>query len=147
MVNLKNTIKVQMILQVTISMLVPPLLVFLAKHPLVDKYDLSSLKELWCGAAPLAKETQIAVQKRIGVKRIQQGYGMTETTLAVLHNGNSEIKPGSCGLVVPGTTAKVHTCIQNIKFWFCLMMVILLNKLFLGCRFANRRIFRTTQGR
>ncbi|XP_077286210.1 luciferin 4-monooxygenase-like isoform X2 [Arctopsyche grandis] len=93
--------------KVTITMLVPPLLVFLAKHPLVDKYNLSSLKELWCGAAPLAKETQIAVQKRIGVKRIQQGYGMTETTLAVLHNGNSEVKPGSCGLVVPGTTAKV----------------------------------------
>lgn len=44
--------------------IVPPLAVFLAKHPLVLKYDLSSLLEVWCGAAPLSKEIQTAVSKR-----------------------------------------------------------------------------------
>lgn len=94
--------------QVDMTSLVPPLLVFLAKHPLVDKYDLSSLKEIWCGAAPLSKEVQIAVTERLGIKTIRQGYGMTETSLAVLTNDSEEkVVYGSCGTVVPGTMAKV----------------------------------------
>jgi len=36
--------------------IVPPILTFLAKHPMVEKYDLSSVKEIICGAAPFAKE-------------------------------------------------------------------------------------------
>lgn len=36
--------------------LVPPILTFLAKHPLVDKYDFRSVRELLCGAAPLAMD-------------------------------------------------------------------------------------------
>lgn len=44
--------------------LVPPLAVFLAKHPLVLKYDLSSVNEVWCGAAPLSREIQNAVTQR-----------------------------------------------------------------------------------
>lgn len=36
--------------------LVPPILTFLAKHPLVDRYDFRSVRELICGAAPLAKD-------------------------------------------------------------------------------------------
>lgn len=44
--------------------IVPPLAVFLAKHPLVLKYDLSSLVEVWCGAAPLSKDIQKAVSER-----------------------------------------------------------------------------------
>lgn len=49
----------------THSFMVPPLMVFLAKHPSVDKYDLSSLRELYCGAAPLSREVEDAVLKRI----------------------------------------------------------------------------------
>lgn len=47
--------------------IVPPLAVFLAKHPLVEKYDLTSLNEVWCGAAPLSREIQDAVSKRYAV--------------------------------------------------------------------------------
>lgn len=94
--------------QIDMTSLVPPLLVFLAKHPLVDKYDLSSLREIWCGAAPLSKEVQIAVTERLGIKTIRQGYGMTETSLAVLTNDSEEkVVYGSCGTLVPGTMAKV----------------------------------------
>uniref|UniRef100_A0A182RE74 Luciferin 4-monooxygenase n=1 Tax=Anopheles funestus TaxID=62324 RepID=A0A182RE74_ANOFN len=86
---------------------VPPLMVFLAKHPLVDNYDLSSVDTLLCGAAPLSKETEVLVKKRIGVKHILQGYGMSETTLAMLVQSNDCRKPGSVGKLQVGTMAKV----------------------------------------
>lgn len=44
--------------------LVPPIIIFLAKSPLVSKYDLSSIKEITSGAAPLRKDVQDLVQKR-----------------------------------------------------------------------------------
>lgn len=42
--------------KVTHLPVVPPILTFLAKHPLVDRYDFRSVRELICGAAPLAKD-------------------------------------------------------------------------------------------
>uniref|UniRef100_A0AAG5CN84 Luciferin 4-monooxygenase n=1 Tax=Anopheles atroparvus TaxID=41427 RepID=A0AAG5CN84_ANOAO len=86
---------------------VPPLMVFLAKHPLVDNYDLSSLNTLLCGAAPLSKETADSVKKRIGVKHVLQGYGMSETTLAMVVQTAKCNKPGSVGKLQFGTKAKV----------------------------------------
>lgn len=55
----------------------PPIMVLLAKRPEVSKYDLSSLKHIICGAAPLAGSLQNEVAKRLNV-RIGQGWGMTE---------------------------------------------------------------------
>ncbi|MHB1171093.1 MAG: AMP-binding protein [Lacisediminihabitans sp.] len=55
----------------------PPIAVALAKHPLVDQYDLSSLRTVFSGAAPLDGALGQAVAKRIGC-RVRQGYGMTE---------------------------------------------------------------------
>jgi 4-coumarate--CoA ligase len=48
--------------------MVPPLMVFLAKNPLVNAYDLSSLKYLISGAAPLSKEVELAVMARYFMK-------------------------------------------------------------------------------
>ncbi|KAG5308557.1 LUCI monooxygenase, partial [Pseudoatta argentina] len=89
--------------------MVPSLMVFLAKHPLVDKYDLSCVKTIWSGAAPLSKEIQHAVAKRLNmnITDVKQGYGLTETTLAVLRSPDGKGKLGSVGVVVPGTSAKV----------------------------------------
>ena len=42
---------------------VPTLLVFLAKSPLVEQYDVSSLKELMVGAAPVSKETETVIME------------------------------------------------------------------------------------
>lgn len=39
--------------------LVPPIMVFLAKHPMVLKFDFTSIKEIICGAAPLPREVII----------------------------------------------------------------------------------------
>ncbi|KAK3932453.1 Luciferin 4-monooxygenase [Frankliniella fusca] len=86
---------------------VPPLMVFLAKHPIVDKYNLSQVKTIICGAAPLNKDTQDAVSMRIGVKDIRQGYGMTETSILATAAQNYPVKLGSSGRVVQGFMAKI----------------------------------------
>ena len=45
--------------------------------PVVDRYDLSRVKWLFSGAAPLGAELTEAVERGVGV-RVRQGYGMTE---------------------------------------------------------------------
>jgi acyl-CoA synthetase (AMP-forming)/AMP-acid ligase II len=88
---------------------VPPMLVALAKHPLVSKYDLSSLVELTSGAAPLSAELAQAVRSRLGC-RVLQGFGMTETS-PVTHfydsNRASPEKLGSVGPLYPNTEAMI----------------------------------------
>lgn len=44
--------------------LAPPLAIFLAKTPKLEKYDISSVKKLGCGAAPLSKEVESILKKR-----------------------------------------------------------------------------------
>ncbi|XP_049877771.1 uncharacterized protein LOC126374996 isoform X2 [Pectinophora gossypiella] len=93
--------------KVNMTTLVPPLAVFLAKHPLVTKYDLTSLNEVWCGAAPLSMEIQHAVAKRTGIQSIRQGYGLTEVTMACCVDLTDKGKEGSCGTPAPGMQIKV----------------------------------------
>lgn len=88
--------------------LVPPLMVFLAKHPMVDGFDLSCMKLIICGAAPLSKELEQAVYDRLKNPplKIRQGYGMSELSLAVLLQ-KTIFKPGSVGDLNEGSEAKV----------------------------------------
>lgn len=88
--------------------LVPPLMVFLAKHPMIDGYDLSSMRVIICGAAPLSKEIEQAVYDRLKnpKMKIRQGYGMSELSLSVLVQ-KSIFKPGSVGDVNEGSEVKV----------------------------------------
>ncbi|HEX2239750.1 MAG TPA: AMP-binding protein, partial [Actinomycetota bacterium] len=93
--------------KVTRAYLVPPIMLALAKHPLVEQFDLSSLKMITSGAAPLGQELQEAVGQRLGCKVIQ-GYGLTETspvTHTALHW--EEPKFGSIGPLIPNTEGKV----------------------------------------
>nr|CAI5858416.1 unnamed protein product [Callosobruchus analis] len=86
----------------------PPLILFLVKHPLVKEYDLSSLKEIRSGAAPLSADIQRELKEKLHIKHISQGYGMTETTLSVLLPPcGAEGKIGSSGKIVPGMMVKV----------------------------------------
>ncbi|XP_045776708.1 4-coumarate--CoA ligase 1 isoform X1 [Maniola jurtina] len=93
--------------KINMMTIVPPLAVFLAKHPLVPRYDLSSLNEVWCGAAPLSKEIQAAVSQRAGIGHIRQGYGLTEVTMACCVDLTGGGKQGSCGTPAPGMKIKV----------------------------------------
>lgn len=53
--------------------IVPPIALFLLKSPLVDKYDLSSLQDIGCGAAPLGSEMSKAIIAKFGLSRFYQG--------------------------------------------------------------------------
>ncbi|XP_011688628.1 PREDICTED: 4-coumarate--CoA ligase 1-like [Wasmannia auropunctata] len=92
---------------------VPSILTFLAKHPLVDTYDFRSVRELFCGAAPLAKDILTAVKARIGIKCVRNLYGMTELSLLGGMNGRNndddydEFKNPGCGRLFPGFLGKV----------------------------------------
>ena len=65
--------------RVTLSHIVPPIVLKLARDPLVDNYDLSSLRMIFSGAAPLGAELSRECMDRIKCG-IRQGYGMTETS-------------------------------------------------------------------
>lgn len=72
-------------------------MVFLAKSPLINQYNLTSLHVMYCGAAPLSKQIEMDVKKRIGVKFIRQGYGMTEGTFAFCLQNDDYCTEGSVG--------------------------------------------------
>ncbi len=55
----------------------PPVAVALAKHPLVEQFDLSSVHTVFSGAAPLDRALGEAVSARLHCK-VRQGYGMSE---------------------------------------------------------------------
>lgn len=52
------------IFQVDSLFVPPPILVLLSKHPLVKKYNLSSLREIRCGAAPLGKDIEHEIENK-----------------------------------------------------------------------------------
>lgn len=89
------------------AFLVPPLLVFLAKSPMVDQYDLSSLMVIACGAATLSKELTEAVKTRLNIMAVVQGYGMSEMTLGVLAQSMGHEKAGSVGTLRAGVWGKI----------------------------------------
>lgn len=87
--------------------MVPPILVFLAKSPLIRKYDLSNLHVIWCGAAPLSEDIETEVKKRIGIRVVRQGYGMTEGTFALCAQDDVHHSKGSVGVLLKGIYGRV----------------------------------------
>jgi acyl-CoA synthetase (AMP-forming)/AMP-acid ligase II len=94
--------------KVTMAPLVPPIVLALAKHPMVDSYDLSSLRIITSGAAPLGAELELACQDRLGCM-VLQGYGMTEVSAASHINPAQPdlIRHGSVGVTLPWMESKV----------------------------------------
>lgn len=86
----------------------PPIAVALAKHPIVDQYDLSAVKVIFSGAAPLDGALAAAVANRLGCV-VTQGYGMTETSPAVnlISEKLVEVDRSSIGPLVPNTEARL----------------------------------------
>ncbi|XP_039276697.1 4-coumarate--CoA ligase 1 [Nilaparvata lugens] len=93
--------------KVSVLPTVPPLMVFLAKHPLVDKYDMSSVRSVFVGAAPCSVETINAVKKRLKLKNIRQGYGMTELSIAITAAPKDSNNPLTVGKLLAGAEGKV----------------------------------------
>ena len=94
--------------QINRAFLVPPIVLALAKSPLVDNYDLSSLKIVFSGAAPLSREVTQACRERLDC-RVVQGYGMTEMSPAtnIDFEDPDKTRPGSIGPIMPNTEAMI----------------------------------------
>ncbi|KAJ9626355.1 hypothetical protein H2203_003987 [Taxawa tesnikishii (nom. ined.)] len=93
--------------KITFSYVVPPVVLLLSKHPVVEKYDLSSIRMLNSGAAPLTKELVDAVHQRTKLK-VKQGYGLSETS-PTTHTQPWEVwysTIGAVGTLLPNMTAK-----------------------------------------
>jgi acyl-CoA synthetase (AMP-forming)/AMP-acid ligase II len=87
----------------TYAFIAPPVAVALAKHPLVERYDLSSLRGIMSGAAPLDEELGEAVKQRLGCQ-VVQGYGMSELSPV------SHVTPFDGGRELIGSTARLSSC-------------------------------------
>jgi acyl-CoA synthetase (AMP-forming)/AMP-acid ligase II len=84
---------------------VPTMIVLLAKSPLVDRYDLSSLRSIISGGAALDPEHARLCQQRLGC-RVGQGYGLTEG-LPSFMQPDDPVSPGSVGVSAPNIECKV----------------------------------------
>src|SRR5262249_10418824 len=92
----------------TILPVVPPIVLGMVKHPAVAQFDLSSVRLVFSGAAPLGEDLARELSRKLGCP-VVQGYGMTEAS-PVTHlspTKNSPMKPGSAGRVVPNTEVKI----------------------------------------
>ncbi|KAJ7928469.1 AMP binding protein [Mycena leptocephala] len=90
--------------QVTTSLVVPPVLVTLVRHPAVDEYDLSSVEVLFSGAAPLAHSLVKSVKERLLAKRGGRGVlavtqGFTDNHMLPVEDADR--KMGSIGILLP----------------------------------------------
>ncbi|XP_034572872.1 4-coumarate--CoA ligase-like 1 [Setaria viridis] len=96
--------------RVTYLCCVPPVMIALAKHGRTGRYDLSSLKFILSGAAPLGKDLMEAVAKDFPDAEIVQGYGMTETCGIITLENPERVKVrqlGSTGTLVIQVEAKI----------------------------------------
>ena len=107
--------------KITRAFVAPPIVLALAKHPLVDRFDLSSLRAITSGAAPLDEDLARACEQRLrkgagdGVT-VAQGYGMTELS-PVSHTTpdagkeppgvTGEVPKGSVGYALPNTECRL----------------------------------------
>jgi acyl-CoA synthetase (AMP-forming)/AMP-acid ligase II len=106
--DLERVLEVMQKYGVTYAHLVPPIILALTKHPVVDNYDLSKLHTIFSGAAPLGENVTRACLERLNCQ-IMQGYGMTETS-PVIHmspSDPSQIKHGAVGQCLPNTECKI----------------------------------------
>jgi len=94
--------------RVTVGFMAPPIMLALAKQPLVDNYDLTRLRIAMSAAAPLAREVEEIVAQRLGCL-VVQGWGLTETspdvTLSPIDTALARL--GSVGRCIPNSECKV----------------------------------------
>ncbi len=91
----------------TMTAVVPTILVALMNTPGLEKYNLSSLKAVWVGAAPLTKAVKEGFEKKTGC-RVIEGYGLTEAVTAIMANPyKGAHKVGSIGIPFPDVDARV----------------------------------------
>ncbi|KAI5867636.1 acetyl-CoA synthetase-like protein [Durotheca rogersii] len=88
--------------------IVPPIVIQLLRNQeLCARYDLTSVRFVFTGAAPLGAETHEALVAAFPFLGAGQGYGMTETCTAVLITGENDVVVGTSGSLAPACRAKL----------------------------------------
>ena len=85
---------------------VPPIVLGLAKAPIVDNYDLSSMRQVFSGAAPLSAELAAEASARIGCE-VVQGYGMTELSPVSHCTPEGQFRAGTSGITIANTESRI----------------------------------------
>jgi len=101
--------------RVQIAAVVPSMLYLLLAQPL-EEYDLSELRFIASGAAPLALGAIQELERRVPGVHIREGYGLTETSALVSTNPPGAIKQGTVGPPVPGTEMRIvegEVCVRS----------------------------------
>ncbi|KAL6970646.1 putative CoA ligase ccl7 [Sarracenia purpurea var. burkii] len=95
--------------RVTHLWVVPPIILALAKSSVVKKFDLSSLRQIGSGAAPLGKDLMAECAKNFPQAVVMQGYGMTETCgiVSVENQRGGPRHSGSAGMLAPGVESQI----------------------------------------
>jgi long-chain acyl-CoA synthetase len=83
------------------------MLQMLLAQPLED-YDLSSLRRIASGAAPLLHETRDEVARRLPQVELAEGYGCTESAALIASSPPGGVRPGSVGQPVPGIELRIE---------------------------------------
>src|SRR2546423_10887961 len=96
---LETFLRVMQDYKVARAFVAPPIVVALAKHPLVDKFDLSSVSLVFSGAAPLDENLAQACGRRLNCK-VNQGYGMTAASPAT-HLVSDDVEWAKVGSIGP----------------------------------------------
>ena len=93
--------------RVSYGMFVPPIVLVLYHSTIAKEYDVSSLTRVNCGAAPMSDELCYAFESKFPHCVISQGWGLTESSVAIGFNG-AEMGPKSCvGRLLPTWEARL----------------------------------------
>jgi len=100
----------------TLTAVVPTILTALLNLKNVDRYNFSSLKAIWSGAAPLSKALKENFEKKAAC-RVIEGYGLTECVTAIMANPYKGLhKIGSIGIPFPDVDAAIVDLNDPNKF-------------------------------
>jgi acyl-CoA synthetase (AMP-forming)/AMP-acid ligase II len=95
--------------RVTVLTIVPPILVAMGKNlDLLRTFDLSSVRVVLSGGAPLAEETIDSLLKNYPHWAMRQIYGSTEAAAAITSTCPTDCWSGSSGCVITGTEVKIY---------------------------------------
>jgi acyl-CoA synthetase (AMP-forming)/AMP-acid ligase II len=93
---------------------VPPIVVLMTNNlEVLRKYDLSSVKFLYTGAAPLGKESVMAMQSLYPDWQVCQAYGLTESATVVSSTTRADKWHGSSGSLLPGAEVRIVSADGN----------------------------------
>jgi len=104
--DLETVLRILQDYPITSAHVVPPVVIAFAKHPMIDHFNLSNLRTLFSGAAPLGSEITTAVEARLKIE-VRQGYGMTELSPVTHYTPVGGARAGKVGLLAPSTEMRI----------------------------------------